>query len=354
MHKVLVIGAGSIGNHLAHACRQKNWQIVVFDIDKEALTRMETDIYPARYGRWDDDIKLTSIMPSGDSFDLVIIGTPPDHHINVAFDVIRAVKMDVLVIEKPLCPSDMGGVPELFDLINREEVTALIGYNHNLCENTRYAENLIEEGLIGEPISMHVRWLEYWGGIFKAHPWLDGPYDSYLGYIERGGGACHEHSHAISIWAHFSHYLGQGKIREINATMQYFSDGKVRYDQSSLLNVKSEKGLVGSIILDVATEPAQKNLRIQGSEGFIEWYINYDEDNDAVVHGKMGAQSTIKLIPKKRPDDFKAEIDHIEKLIENRSTVSPISWERGLDCMNVISSAIKSNETGTRQIIGCN
>jgi len=351
MYRVLVIGAGSIGNHLAHACRQKNWQVTVFDIDTEALARMEMNIYPARYGRWDDDIKLTSTLPSGESFDLVIIGTPPDHHINVALDVIQSVKMDVLVIEKPLCPSDMADVSELFDLINREEVTALIGYNHNLCENTRYAEKLIEDGLIGEPFSMHVRWLEYWGGIFNAHPWLDGPHDSYLGYIERGGGACHEHSHAISIWGHFSHYLGQGKIHEIYATMQYYSDGKIGYDQSSLLNVKSENGLVGSIILDVVTEPAQKNLRIQGSEGFIEWYINYDVDNDAVVHAKTGEQPTTKLIPKKRPDDFKAEIDHIENLLVDSSIKSSISWERGIDCMNVISSAIKSNETGTNQIL---
>ena len=46
---VKVYGAGSIGNHLAHASRSLNWNVDVVDIDEDALVRMKENIYPMRY-----------------------------------------------------------------------------------------------------------------------------------------------------------------------------------------------------------------------------------------------------------------------------------------------------------------
>ena len=51
--KVKIIGAGSIGNHLAQACRRVGWDVAVVDRDPEALQRMKHILYPSRYGRWD-------------------------------------------------------------------------------------------------------------------------------------------------------------------------------------------------------------------------------------------------------------------------------------------------------------
>ena len=67
MKKIKIIGAGSIGNHLANAARNLGWDVVVCDIDPEALERMRFDIYPKRYGSWDDKIRLHSVKqaPTG-------------------------------------------------------------------------------------------------------------------------------------------------------------------------------------------------------------------------------------------------------------------------------------------------
>ena len=46
-----------------------------------------------------------------------------------------------------------------------------------------------------------------WDGIFAAHPWLEGPHASYLGYSSRGGGSSSEHSHAIAIYLYFINLL---------------------------------------------------------------------------------------------------------------------------------------------------
>ena len=196
MNKVLIIGAGSIGNHLAYACRQKNLHVSIYDIDEPALLRTKKMIYPSRYGEWDTQIKLLNEFPQTEKYNIVIIGTPPDSHLSIASKVLQEIKPNVILIEKPLCPPGMKGLETLKGIRAKSNTTVLVGYNHNLTANTKFVENLLDEVFLGIPLSMHVRWLEYWGGIFEAHPWLDGPKDSYLGFSERGGGACAEHSHA--------------------------------------------------------------------------------------------------------------------------------------------------------------
>ena len=83
--KVKIYGAGSIGNHLGHACRNKGWDVLMCDSDPAALERTKQDIYPSRYGAWDEAIRLVTPdqLPDED-FDLVIIGTPPDSHLAIA------------------------------------------------------------------------------------------------------------------------------------------------------------------------------------------------------------------------------------------------------------------------------
>ncbi|MDP7399361.1 MAG: 3-hydroxyacyl-CoA dehydrogenase NAD-binding domain-containing protein [Lentisphaeria bacterium] len=58
MPNVKIYGAGSIGNHLAHAARSLGWAVTVCDVSEEALNRMRSDIYPTRYGQWDEAIRL--------------------------------------------------------------------------------------------------------------------------------------------------------------------------------------------------------------------------------------------------------------------------------------------------------
>mgnify|MGYP001428222303 CR=1 FL=1 len=70
---VKIIGAGSIGNHLANACVTQGLSVTIVDIDKEALDRTKNIIYPERYEHWDDKIKLTQPSKLGaKKFDIVI------------------------------------------------------------------------------------------------------------------------------------------------------------------------------------------------------------------------------------------------------------------------------------------
>ena len=46
MKKILIFGAGSIGNHMAFACKKLNYNVWVTDINPNALDRMKNKIYP--------------------------------------------------------------------------------------------------------------------------------------------------------------------------------------------------------------------------------------------------------------------------------------------------------------------
>ena len=340
MYKVKIYGAGSIGNHLAHGCRLKGWDVLMCDLDYQALERTHRDIYPSRYGKWDPKIRLSTLdsLPDED-FDLVIIGTPPDTHMSLARTILQTRPPRALLIEKPLCTPSLDGAQEIFELKAATGTFVSVGYNHTLTDNSKRAARILAKNIIGKPLTISARFREHWGGIFGAHPWLSGPQDTYLGFFERGGGASGEHSHAMNIWQYFAHLAGQGRITNISATLDMVDDGQVNYDRVCLLNVSTETGFVGNIAQDVVTEPAQKKVRIQGTHGFLEWIVNYDNDHDAIRHwdGKTDIQQ--ELIPKTRPDDFKGEIDHIADVLNGDDTGdSPISLERGLETMLVVAA----------------
>jgi predicted dehydrogenase len=347
--KVQIYGAGSIGNHLAHACRSKGWEVLICDVDSKALERTQHDIYPARYGQWDDQIRLSTVDNlSDEAYDLVIIGTPPDSHFSIATEILRTKPPGVLLIEKPLCTPSLQGAQAVLDLAKEAGTIACVGYNHTLTNNTIRAAAVLGEQRIGTPITISAKFREHWGGIFNAHPWLSGPQDTYLGFWERGGGACGEHSHAINLWQHFAHLCGMGRIVEVSAMLDMVEDdaGAV-YDRVCLIHVKTEQGCVGDIAQDVITEPAQKMARLQASDGYLEWYCNIEGGRDAVIYGDGKAQPQKEMIDKSRPDDFKGEIDHIEQILNGAdSDDSPISLERGLNTMLVIAAAHLSNQQG--------
>jgi predicted dehydrogenase len=111
--------------------------------------------------------------------------------------------------------------------------------------------------------------------------------------------------------------------------------------------MKTEGGLVGDAIQDVVTNPPEKHVRVQGSNGYLDWYVNRTPGADTVIVGE-GDQVDERVLPKTRADDFKVEVDHLAAVLEGRVTSSPISLERGLDTMMVIAAAFKSHKEGRR------
>jgi predicted dehydrogenase len=348
MRRIKIYGAGSIGNHLAHASRRMGWEVTVCDVSPAALDRMRQQIYPSRYGRWDDGIRLflNRDAPAG-GFDHIFIGTPPESHLPLALLALQE-KPTTVIVEKPVCPPSLAHAQELWDAAQGGPTRVYVGYDHVVGKATEKSEELIAGGELGEVQTLDVEFREHWGGIFAAHPWLDGPADSYLGFWEKGGGASGEHSHAINLWQHFAHVVGGGRVVEVDARLRYVTEGAAYYDDLCLLNLLTEHRLVGRVVQDVVTTPHRKRARIQGTHGAIEWICNYNPDGDAIRLLRPGKPEEVLPLPKKRPDDFLRELEHIEADLRTAGTASGIRLERGLDTMLVVAAAHRSEQQGRR------
>lgn len=344
--KVKIYGAGSIGNHLSHASRSLGWSVDLCDIDAAALARTKTQIFPGRYGKWDEGIRLLESCeaPKG-GYDLICIGTPPESHITLARAAV-AEKPRAILVEKPLCGPDLQGAQALMDEAQAAGVAVFVGYDHVVGRASELVGEAVRARDVGQIVTIDVDFREHWGGILQAHPWLAGPGDSYLAYSKRGGGASGEHSHAANLWQHFAHLCGGGRIVEMQAMLDIVRDGKVDYDRLCLMNFRTESGLVGRCVQDVISEPPRKWAHLQGERGYIEWWCGREPGADVVTTGLTGKPTHEQKLSKTRPDDFIEELRHVAAALESDPARSPIALTRGLDSMLVIAAAHRSAETG--------
>ena len=232
---------------------------------------------------------------------------------------------------------------KLFKEANHQKISTFIGYDHVVSASVEHVEEIFIEGNLGEIITIDVEFRESWDGIFAAHPWLAGPHESYLGYIERGGGSLCEHSHALNLWQHFTIMAGGGKVNKVNSIIKLHDDGKTKYDSIALLNLESENGIIGRVVQDVLSLPVKKQARLQGSKGIVTIDFGYEGKGDLVrFYNLLGELKIEKLHEKNRPDDFIRELSHIKNFLEDNSN-SPIKLERGIETMHVINETLGEN-----------
>ena len=354
---VKIIGAGSIGNHLAQASRRMGWDVTIVDADPAALERTKNDIYPKRYGAWDEGIKLfqAGTEPKG-GFDIIMIGTPPDSHMKLALAAI-AESPRILHIEKPMATPDLAGVAEFeAAMAEHPQTMVTVGYDHAVSESAQFVRDFVKSntteakppygGLasvvkpIGEVLTLDVEFREHWKGIFGAHPWLAGPWETYLGYWRRGGGSGGEHSHALHLWFYFARALGWQGTTDVKAMFDMKSEQGAEYDRIAAFMLKTEQGM-GRVVQDVVTYPVRKWARLQGEKGYIEWYCNGVPEGDLVRWQVEGQDVQEKIFAKKRPDDFYRETVHYVTLLtgEIKPEDSPLSYARGREVMQILNNA---------------
>jgi predicted dehydrogenase len=350
IRNVKIIGAGSIGNHLAQASRRAGWNVSVVDSNPNALIRMRNEIYPTRYGAWDKSIRLYEAgkEPQG-GFDVIMIGTPPHVRMPLAAAAL-AEKPAVLLLEKPLLPPTLEGLTQFSSAYDDSKTAVLVGYDHAVSESIAHVSSIIRSGILGKIETIDVEFREHWGGIFKAHPWLSGPADSYLGFTEKGGGASGEHSHALHLWLHLSKVASFGKSREVSVMYDWRDEGKARYDAIASFAILTDTDRVGRVVQDVVTAPTRKWARVQGVDGYIEWHCNGRPEGDLVVWKTKDSQHEHEQVfAKKRPDDFFREILHIEDILTGHvgRADSPLSLASGLAVMSILRAAYKAGGKGT-------
>jgi len=340
-----VIGAGSIGNHLTHALRSLNVDVTIVDVDKSALERTRTVIYPERYGSFDTSITLTHPDDVGDkAFDLCVIGTPPDTHVAIASREL-AVGHRALLIEKPLASPGAEDLQKFTTLVEESPTRVLVAYNQRLKTNTAEFLAQARSNKLGTLMSISGRMREDWAGILKAHPWLSDATESYLGHTSRGGGALYEHSHATDFALFIAYELGQGRPETVEANLDKVDHNNGSYDKEARLSITTTSGMSVTVSQDLYTWPAEKSLDAVFTEGKLRWEMHGDHDSVHVT--KPESDTVVTNFPKTRPDDFLPEMEHVISLLTSGEDVlSPLDFSEALHTSWTLEAALTSHATG--------
>lgn len=337
--KVLIFGAGSIGNHHSHAARNLGIMVTVFDNDKKALDRMKSQIYPSRYGIWDEQIQLTNDIGYiiHNFYDLVIIGTPPDSHLVILEMILDSIDCKIILIEKPFSnPINESTLNRIKDKIDKSTKRVLVAYNHRLTKLTSLFLEKLNKPELQYPQFVSCFFQESWDGIFRAHPWLSGPEESYLGTIQRGGGAAFEHSHGLNLFLFIVNTLNPGKLVDFMQYGNFTRTTNLFYDHYYSAYFRFENNISGIVIQDVVTENHKKFLKIEFLNGSIEWIYCYDEKNHAVIT-TLGNTVEREFIEVSRPDDFSGQMEHILKLLDEKELYSPLDFETNLFTQRILN-----------------
>jgi predicted dehydrogenase len=323
--------------------------VTICDIDRSALERARDVIYPNRYGSWDDAITLaTPDEVSGEAFDIVIVGTPPATHLRVAAAELETTRPGVILIEKPLAHPSSGDIEEFIAATERSTTRVLVGYNQRLKPSTTRFVQLATTLDLGALRGLSSNMLESWDGILKAHFWMKSERDSYLAFTDQGGGALLEHSHALNLFLYFADALGQGRVTDVMADIEWVEHEDGRYDRDAALTLTLESGLVGTVRQDLHTWPASKEAIASFEKGSLVWSMG--DSSDRVEHqSTAGEVIEVWDFPKTRPDDFIGELEHLRSVWKNPSTESPIDLSHGVAVIDVILAAFESSQSGASE-----
>lgn len=337
MKKVLIFGSGSIGNHFANALsRLGDYDIYITDISNKSLLRMKNKIYPERYGKWNKKIKLISYSDSFDlklNYDLIIIGTPPDTHLPLYKLIKKKLSYKKILIEKPLTPFNH----DFKNIYRSNNNSIFCGYNHSVSSSFTDLINKFKKIKTSELQFIKINWSEGFNGILNAHFWLKDEFDSYLGNLNRGGGALHEHSHCL----HLAVCLIKQKFNINDFKIEFKKiikkKGKLKYDSYSkvIFNKKNLKIVLETDLLNNFS--TDKSIKIFSKSNDLYWSCSYSKKFDIVINKiKNTNRDIIKKFKKDRTIEFINEIKHISKINKLNYKKSFLSESYIKDTMSII------------------
>jgi hypothetical protein len=336
MKKIMIFGAGSLGNHLTNAGLKAGYEIYITDKSDKALNRMKKQLFKKRYGYWSEHINLIKTKEVNKIFDtkfeIIIIGTPPKTHLMLYDFCKKNLNYKKILIEKPLCVYS-----QKINNFSKNDYT-FCGYNHSVSPSIKYFLNLLTQNKINYLFSS-IKWKEGWTGILNAHYWLKDEFSSYLGNIEKGGGAIHEHSHPIHLAAIILKSLSNKNIKVENSNLLFKKKKKIKYDYFANILLNSDKNKV-NVEIDLIEPGSKKEITIYFKNKIIRWIHNYSDSNDAVIIYYKN-KKRLKLFKKKRETEFIEEIKHIKNIKNVKEyLLSPLNVNHGITVMKIIKKVL--------------
>ncbi len=246
---ILVVGLGSMGKRRVRNLIElgaKN--IYGFDTNISRSDEAKTKYNIGIFDTWE---KVTKQV-----FDYWIISTPPLQHLGYAIEGLKSGAH--IFTEADLPDKRIYEVIKLRDKTNRVAVPSC---TMRYFSGPATIRRLLSENRVGKPLIMTYQTGQY---LPDWHPWEDIS-DYYVSKAETGAAkeiVPFELSWLVELF---------GKVHDIKALKG--KSGLIKADINDYYHIliKFDSGLAAHILVDVISRPAVRNLRLNCSEGTIEW-----------------------------------------------------------------------------------
>ena len=321
---LLVIGTGSAGyRHLMNARAAGVAKLSVLSTGAGV-----------QKGPLPDGIRVESDLERAVSrgIEAVVIANPTSMHLASALWAARAGCH--LLIEKPLSHT-LTDVEQVQDEVSKRGLVATVGYQFRFHPSLRQIRRWLQEEAIGEIVSAGAVWGEYLPG---WQPWRDYR-TSYSARSDLGGGALLTLSHPMD-------YLTWllGRVTCVSALTARRSGLDVDVEDTALVHLGFESGVIASVSLDYLQRPQRHSLTIIGRSGVIRW----DNANGTAILDAVDRHCVVQVPERfERNDLFVAELNHFFDSIAGPSEPA-CGIEDGKQTLRLCLAAKESAQTGRR------
>ena len=323
--KFLIAGLGSIGKrHLQNLATLGEFDLSVYRTEKGTISLDDLPKIKVEH----DLGRALSKNP-----DAVIISNPTALHIDTA---IAAAKAGChIFLEKPIS-NNLDKVNELKDLLHKKELKCLVGFQYRFHPGLQKVKELIQNGNLGRPLSVHAQWGEY---LPDWHSWEDYR-KGYSARSDLGGGVVLTLCHPLD-------YLRWmlGEIEQLWSFSGKVSDLEIDVEDFAEVGLRFADGAFGSLHLDYFRKPPEHRLDLVGSEGTVEWRA---ETGVARLYRYKSDVWESFLPPKgfSRNDLFLAEMHHFLQVISGEcSSVATLDdGEKSLILAKAILTSAKAKK----------
>jgi len=328
LKNILIVGLGSIGLRHLRIARE------IFPESRIAILRhQETKEIPK------DANKVFYTLSDAIQFkpQIAIICTPASIHIEISMALVQE-GVHVL-IEKPIS-NKKKGLEELNNEAVKNNCVLMVGYNLRFLPSLNKFKNLIDNDFIGDFYSVRSEAGQY------LPSWRDKDYRKTVSAKKSlGGGVLLELSHELD---YLRWIFGDIEFVQAQLSRQSTLDIDVEDTVHTILTFKKNYkniNLIGSLSLDFIRHDKVRICHVIGDKGSLRWN-GLTGDIDLFELNSTGWKNIYK--DKVNLDQsYKEEWLHFIECI-NKKEYSKISFQDGIEVLNIIDSIKKASSSGKR------
>lgn len=248
--RVGVVGVGGIGRtHLRAYAEAGNPAVAVTDVDHERAKAAAAESGAAAYP------DLTSMLEQA-GLDAVSVCTPPAGHRPAA---LAALERRVAVLcEKPMGLSG-SECAELTEAADRAGVVLTVGHCHRFQPQVEALREAVRTGMIGTVLTFRNRFSGLLAGVEAT--WFSDP------AVAGGGVLMDTCVHSVDL---FRYLVGEvAQVRALTATTATSLGPALPVEDTAILTLRSEAGVIGSIEASWRTRPGEATITLQGTDGVL-------------------------------------------------------------------------------------